>query len=335
MQLFSIGLYKLNTDGTQKLDDQGLPILSYTAEDIQNFARAWTGFDRAPRRANVEAYWYGSGNRIDPMVIYGPWRDFSPKTDLDGGYIGDGYQLCTDLPDKHFLKKGANYQLTGSSKMPLLHTQPTSWFSSGYNIQILELNSSSELFSKLCNEVEGSCTFAPVITLHTNLSCDDDTDPECLVDDLRLVKVQGNPDVHYEYVRPACVEHAFYENSKTVQLQWPQDAMCANGDLALATDACCESPSSAGPEGVSSCQYSVEKTTFATSEARCASRFAGGAQCAWSRQDKYADDRKCHLKYEDNYYWASQELCQLQAKGKDDYYYTSKMHVESNLDLST
>lgn len=35
MQLFSIGLYEMNMDGTQKLDGSGSPILSYDNTDIQ------------------------------------------------------------------------------------------------------------------------------------------------------------------------------------------------------------------------------------------------------------------------------------------------------------
>jgi uncharacterized protein (DUF1800 family) len=38
-QLFSIGIHELNIDGTLKLNNQGLPTLTYTDEDIQNFAR--------------------------------------------------------------------------------------------------------------------------------------------------------------------------------------------------------------------------------------------------------------------------------------------------------
>ena len=35
-----------------------------------------------------------SGNRHDPMKIQSGWRDKFPKTDMTGGYIGDGYPLC-------------------------------------------------------------------------------------------------------------------------------------------------------------------------------------------------------------------------------------------------
>ncbi len=71
MQLFSIGLYQLNVDGTNKLDGSGNPILSYDNTDIQNFARAWTGFTRSRSRANIELEWWDDLNRLDPMTLRG------------------------------------------------------------------------------------------------------------------------------------------------------------------------------------------------------------------------------------------------------------------------
>jgi hypothetical protein len=54
------------------------------------------------------------------MNINGRWRDVFPKTDLYGGYIGDGFPLCVDLPPKHFLRRGATYRLLGSKASPEL-----------------------------------------------------------------------------------------------------------------------------------------------------------------------------------------------------------------------
>jgi len=34
--------------------------------------------------------------------------------DLFKGFIGDGYPLCVDLPDKQFLRIGATYRLLGN-----------------------------------------------------------------------------------------------------------------------------------------------------------------------------------------------------------------------------
>jgi uncharacterized protein (DUF1800 family) len=45
MQLFSIGLYELNIDGTVKTNAEGDPIETYTQSDITNLARVFTGYD--------------------------------------------------------------------------------------------------------------------------------------------------------------------------------------------------------------------------------------------------------------------------------------------------
>ena len=45
MQLFTIGLYKLNVDGTVKTGSDGKPLESYVQDDVTNLARAFTGYD--------------------------------------------------------------------------------------------------------------------------------------------------------------------------------------------------------------------------------------------------------------------------------------------------
>ena len=47
LQLFTIGLYKLNTDGSLQLNGQGQPIETYDNNDIQGLARVFTGWDLA------------------------------------------------------------------------------------------------------------------------------------------------------------------------------------------------------------------------------------------------------------------------------------------------
>jgi uncharacterized protein (DUF1800 family) len=44
MQLFTIGLYQLNPDGTQKLDSTGQPIPTYSNNDVLGLAKVFTGF---------------------------------------------------------------------------------------------------------------------------------------------------------------------------------------------------------------------------------------------------------------------------------------------------
>ena len=108
MQLFTIGLEKINIDGTPKLDRYGIPEKTYDSKDIVSFARAWTGFDYVSRRGNHEDE-QGSArsSRLDPMDIpQAQVRDWFPKRGLDGKYIGDRYPWCEDLPSRAFLKKG-------------------------------------------------------------------------------------------------------------------------------------------------------------------------------------------------------------------------------------
>ena len=45
LQLFSIGLYELNQDGTERLNAQGKPIETYGIDTVTNLARALTGWD--------------------------------------------------------------------------------------------------------------------------------------------------------------------------------------------------------------------------------------------------------------------------------------------------
>ena len=65
MQLFTIGLIKLNMDGSPKLDMGGNTILTYTNDEVESLSRAWTGFTLQSPRGNME----GSSNEIDPMTI--------------------------------------------------------------------------------------------------------------------------------------------------------------------------------------------------------------------------------------------------------------------------
>lgn len=60
MQLFSIGLYQLNLDGTEKKDGSGKSIPTYTNADIAGLARVFTGFSWADSRYLGDAsknYW--------------------------------------------------------------------------------------------------------------------------------------------------------------------------------------------------------------------------------------------------------------------------------------
>ena len=56
MQLFSIGLWELNMDGTRKLDVNGQPIPTYDSDDIEQLARVFTGLDLQAGATGQGAY---------------------------------------------------------------------------------------------------------------------------------------------------------------------------------------------------------------------------------------------------------------------------------------
>jgi len=54
MQLFSIGLYQLNQDGSNVYLDNGKMAETYSIEDILSYSKVWTGFRSPPERHVVE-----------------------------------------------------------------------------------------------------------------------------------------------------------------------------------------------------------------------------------------------------------------------------------------
>ena len=51
------------------------------------------------------------------MDLHAQDRDPFPKTKLQGGYLGDGYPLCAELPNRAFLLRGAKYEKTGAKSL--------------------------------------------------------------------------------------------------------------------------------------------------------------------------------------------------------------------------
>lgn len=94
MQLFSIGLYQLNLDGTLKLSN-GKPIETYTLADVGGLARVLTGWKDDKSKlvgANVNGY----DNLRDPMVQNAADHELGVKTFL-GTTIPAGTDGVTSL----------------------------------------------------------------------------------------------------------------------------------------------------------------------------------------------------------------------------------------------
>ncbi|CAB9513782.1 Protein of unknown function (DUF1800) [Seminavis robusta] len=160
-------------------DDNGEPVRVYSNDDIEEYARAWTGFHAQKLRGNIEPQ---TNNRIDPMRINNLLRDRLPKMGVSRKYIGDGYPLCSDLPTRHFLVRGATYRLLGSSSKAELHNDPPMLHPSA--VQFI-LEPESHLYEKLCNAGAGSmCNYLSVVVLNETVAC---LGRECSVDAIRSV----------------------------------------------------------------------------------------------------------------------------------------------------
>lgn len=266
MQLFTIGLYVLNEDGTQVFDSStGKPKETYTNEDIMSFSRAWTGFDRQGVRGNTEEHRTGSAdNKLDPMKVIAAYRDPFPKSDLAGGFIGDRYLRCVDLPSQAFLKKGAVYTLRGGSSLSEYRTDPSHYATN--DVEEFVLDASSALYQLLNNGGEYELS----VELQEDLVC---TASECNVDTVRMVKVDS---VYYEYKERPCVQMAFYDDGKQIRAKDNTDlgSMCANPSLAHASEACCrgeryQEVRVATKETGVTYFYEGERSTYNTARDRC------------------------------------------------------------------
>ena len=78
MQLFTIGLWQLNDDGSQKLDGSGNPIPTYSNTDVQGLAKVFTGFSWNVPGDSTDTAWSscciyvgpGHGEDLLPMQTF-------------------------------------------------------------------------------------------------------------------------------------------------------------------------------------------------------------------------------------------------------------------------
>ena len=82
MQLFTVGLWQLNQDGTQRLDTNGLPVPTYYNSTITEFARVFTGF--AFGGTGTNSFSYGTQDLTAPMKMWDAYHDTNSKALLNG-----------------------------------------------------------------------------------------------------------------------------------------------------------------------------------------------------------------------------------------------------------
>ena len=102
LQLFSIGTFMLNQDGTRKLDGSGNPIATYDQKTVEEFARVFTGWILSPALAAPEGIGGTVPNYRDPMRVrvsggFEDYHDKGPKTLLNGFQLPGGQSQAQEL----------------------------------------------------------------------------------------------------------------------------------------------------------------------------------------------------------------------------------------------
>ena len=85
MQLMTVGLYQLNSDGTTKVDSGGRPIPAYTADDISGLAKVFTGYawySPAPSATTFRGGSKDANADVRSMIAYPTFHSLSAKTFL-------------------------------------------------------------------------------------------------------------------------------------------------------------------------------------------------------------------------------------------------------------
>ena len=132
MQLFTIGLYELNPDGTVKLDSRREPIETYVTDDVTGLARVFTGLSWAgPDTSNSR--FFGGGQPADsnrdvlPMQCYQQHHETGPKTFLgttiQSSDCSASFEAAIDVLFKHpntgpFISKQLIQRMVSSNPSP-------------------------------------------------------------------------------------------------------------------------------------------------------------------------------------------------------------------------
>jgi uncharacterized protein (DUF1800 family) len=103
LQLFSIGTFLLNQDGTRQLDGDGNPISTYDQNTVEQFAKVFTGWVLAPALPGPADVGGTVPNYRDPMVVHKDsqgredYHDRGAKTLLNGVQLPAGQSTDQDL----------------------------------------------------------------------------------------------------------------------------------------------------------------------------------------------------------------------------------------------
>jgi uncharacterized protein (DUF1800 family) len=100
LQLFSVGLYQLNTDGTRKVDGNGVPLATYDEGTVKGFARAFTGWTFAGNDPNnPKKFDRPEESWTQPMIAFPSKHEPGTKKLLSGVVLPANQTPEKDLND--------------------------------------------------------------------------------------------------------------------------------------------------------------------------------------------------------------------------------------------
>jgi len=114
MQLFTIGLWRLNQDGTHELDGEGRSIPTYDNGVITEMAKIFTGMSHGRSLGDVATSFYDAANGNDylfPLVVWDEEHEPGEKVLFDGVRIPEGQSGEEDV--QQTLDALANHQNVG------------------------------------------------------------------------------------------------------------------------------------------------------------------------------------------------------------------------------
>jgi uncharacterized protein (DUF1800 family) len=97
MQLFTVGLVKLNIDGSVQTDSSGNPIATYSQADVANLANVFTGWASQSVSHVGDAAWEYDNDNTAPMTAYQNYHDTTQKTIIGGVTVPAGGTAQSDL----------------------------------------------------------------------------------------------------------------------------------------------------------------------------------------------------------------------------------------------
>ncbi|MBP9194543.1 MAG: DUF1800 domain-containing protein [Saprospiraceae bacterium] len=103
MQLFTIGLYELNEDGSRRKDSLGNDIPTYNNTHIAELAKVFTGLGIGASLEGMDDPYFGQGlygsDLTVPMIMYEDWHQPGEKAIVGDYVIPDGQTGMQDIDD--------------------------------------------------------------------------------------------------------------------------------------------------------------------------------------------------------------------------------------------